>query len=152
METPIRTKIICTIGPAVNTREKIRALIHAGMNVARLNFSHGTHEEHREQIEILKEVRKELKIPLAIMLDTKGPEIRLGKIKEGSALLKTGQKWLLVKEKIEGDDASVTIAPGYVYDQIQEGMRLLFDDGYISASVVEKNQQGISVTIENGGI
>ena len=76
----IRTKIICTIGPAVNSYEKIEALANAGMNVARLNFSHGTQEEHLKSINIIKDVRKKLKIPLAIMLDTKGPEIRLRKI------------------------------------------------------------------------
>ncbi len=78
---PTRTKIICTIGPAVNTLEKILALIDAGMNVARLNFSHGTHTEHQKMIHLLKRAREQRKVPLAIMLDTKGPEIRLGTMK-----------------------------------------------------------------------
>ena len=77
----IKTKIICTIGPSVNRIDKLIELIKAGMNVARLNFSHGTHEEHLKTIQLLKEARQQLKVPLAIMLDTKGPEIRLGKIK-----------------------------------------------------------------------
>jgi pyruvate kinase len=152
MELPIRTKVICTIGPAVNTLEKMLELIQAGMNVARLNFSHGTQEEHRERIENLKEARRRLGVPMAIMLDTKGPEIRLGKIKQGSVELKAGQRWLLVKEKIEGDAERVTLGPEYIYNQIEPGMRLLFDDGYISSQVIEKTAEGFSIAIENGGV
>lgn len=152
MELPNKTKIICTIGPAVSTLEKNIELIRAGMNVARLNFSHGTHEEHLSRIQNLKEARKQLQVPLAIMLDTKGPEIRLGKIKGGSAELKAGQKWLLVKEKIEGDAERVMIHPESIYDQIQKGMCLLFDDGYISSHVMERTADGIVVEIENGGV
>ncbi len=98
-----KTKIICTIGPAVNSYEKILQMIDAGMNVARLNFSHGTHADHLQVIQYLKKAREERKIPLAIMLDTKGPEIRLGKLKEEIAVNR-GQKISLVKEAIEGDE------------------------------------------------
>lgn len=149
---PVRTKVICTIGPAVDSVEKMIELIQAGMNVARLNFSHGTHAEHKQRIENLKEARLKLGVPLAIMLDTKGPEIRLGKMKQGSAELKMGQEWLLVRETIEGDAEQVTLGPEYIYNQIEKGMRLLFDDGYISACVVEKNPRGLLVSIENGGL
>ncbi|MCE5317057.1 MAG: pyruvate kinase [Parachlamydia sp.] len=152
MELPNRTKIICTIGPAVSSLDKMIELIRSGMNVARLNFSHGTHEEHLNRIESLKEARKQLQVPLAIMLDTKGPEIRLGKIKQGSVELKAGQKWLLVKEKIEGDAERVTVLPESIYNQIQTGMCVLFDDGYISSYVIERTAEGIVVKIENGGV
>src|SRR3989344_1959900 len=95
-----RTKIICTIGPAVETYEKIVQLIEAGMNVARLNFSHGTHSDHLQIIQYLKKAREEKKVPLAIMLDTKGPEIRLGKIGGDSIEVTPGQRIILTKEKI----------------------------------------------------
>ena len=108
---PTKTKIICTIGPAVNTLEKMIQLMQAGMSVARLNFSHGTHEEHLNTIKNLKEARRILEKPLAIMLDTKGPEIRLGKIKEGSVFLPAGHQWLLVNEDIEGDETQARIVP-----------------------------------------
>lgn len=148
----IRTKIICTLGPAVNTAEKIGALIDAGMNVARLNFSHGTHEDHAQMISLLKQVREAKDVPLAIMLDTKGPEIRLGKIKGDQLLLQKGQKWLLVGELCEGDFASVTIDPPNILGDLKAGMQVLFDDGYISSRVCEVTERGVVVEIENGGI
>lgn len=147
----IHTKIICTIGPSVNSYEMITALVLAGMNIARLNFSHGTHEEHLKVINILKAVRKELKVPLAIMLDTKGPEIRLRKLKGGEVTLLTGNRWLLVKEEIEGDETRVSITPSFILDRIKVGQRVLFDDGYISSKVIEINQDGVLVEIENQG-
>lgn len=148
----IRTKIICTIGPSVNSLEKIIELIEAGMSVARLNFSHGTHDEHLKVIQSLKEAREQLKKPVAIMLDTKGPEIRLGKIKEGYATLKPGQKWHLLKHDIMGDENQVSIHPNDIPEQLYVGTQVLFDDGYISSSVMEKTSDGVIVEIHNGGI
>jgi pyruvate kinase len=145
-----RTKIICTIGPSVNTKEKIEMLIDAGMNVARLNFSHGTHEEHAKVIQFLKEARKEKGVPLAIMLDTKGPEIRIGKLKE-EMLLEAKQRWHLVKEELIGDAARVTLKPSNVLDQLKEGVVLLFNDGLITSRVVEITEQGVVVEIVHGG-
>ena len=127
-------------------------LIEAGMNVARLNFSHGTHDEHLKAIENLKEARKRLKKPLAIMLDTKGPEIRVGSIKNNELMLQPGQKWLLVKENVEGDEQKVTINPGFVLDVVTKGTRILFDDGYILSEVVEVTPEGLVVEISNGGV
>lgn len=147
----IRTKIICTIGPAVNTPEKIEELIAAGMNVARLNFSHGTHAEHLAVIDHIKAIRSKLKVPIAIMLDTKGPEIRIGNIANGKVSLQSGQKWLLVKEVVEGDDQHVTINPGTVLDRLHGGETVLFDDGYITSRVVEVNARGVVVEIFNSG-
>src|SRR4051812_4676044 len=102
-----RTKIICTIGPAVGSYEKILELLDAGMNVARLNFSHGTHEDHLKTIQWLKKARDEKKMPLAIMLDTKGPEIRLGMVKNDQFPVEASQRLLLVKEEIIGDEKGV---------------------------------------------
>lgn len=144
-----RTKIICTIGPSTNSYEKIKELMEAGMNVARLNFSHGTLPEHLTTINYLKEARTELKKPLAIMLDTKGPEIRLGKIKDGHATLTAGQNWLLLKEEILGDNKKVSLLPGYLLDQLKINTTLLFDNGYISSHVVEILPEGVVVQIHN---
>jgi len=146
-----RTKIICTIGPAVNTLEKMVQLMESGMNVARLNFSHGTLEEHAEVIKNLKEARRRLGQPLAIMLDTKGPEIRLGKVSEGEITLIAGQLWLLVRENIEGDESRISIKPGAVLDCVVEGTRILFDDGYIISKVIKISPEGVLVEIENSG-
>jgi pyruvate kinase len=147
-----RTKIICTIGPAVNTVEKIIQLIEAGMNAARLNFSHGTHEEHERVINNLKEARARTKLPLAIILDTKGPEIRLGKLAEGFVTLAPGQRWTLVKEAVEGNERFAHIHPASVLDDVKEGTCILFDDGYISSHVIERTAEGVVVEIENGGV
>lgn len=147
-----KTKIICTIGPAVSSEEKIAELIGAGMNCARLNFSHGTHEEHEIILDRLKKVRKELKVPLAIMLDTKGPEIRLKSIQGGQITLNVGDRWRLVKEDLVGDQTQVSITPPFVVDQLSEGTKLLFDDGYISTRVVSCGPGWIEIEVENGGI
>lgn len=147
-----RTKIVCTIGPAVDSVEKITALVHAGMNVARLNFSHGDHAEKLEKIQMLKQVRSALGVPLGIMLDTKGPEIRLGTISEPGIALTPGHHWLLVRERILGDEKSVTITPGYVLDCLSVGATIFFDDGYICSTVVAIHPEGVEVKILNSGI
>lgn len=147
-----RTKMICTIGPSVNTLEKIIELMKAGMSVARLNFSHGTHAEHQSMIEALKEARRQLKIPLAIMLDTKGPEIRIGYIKGGQVELSPGQEWLLINETIEGNNEEVSIVPPNVLDELKVGTRILFDNGYISSQVIKKTDRGVVVKIDNKGV
>lgn len=146
-----RTKIICTIGPSVNTTEKMIELMKAGMNVARLNFSHGTHEEHLKMIHYLKDARSHLRQPLAIMLDTKGPEIRFGKFSDGEANLKPGQPFSLLKREVIGNEFEATLYPSTILDQLNVGTRVLFDDGYISSQVVEKDELGVMVLIENGG-
>ena len=146
-----RTKIICTIGPAVNTVDKMMELMKAGMSVARLNFSHGSHAEHLISINNLKEARSRMKMPLAIMLDTKGPEIRIGKIKNNHVHLDHGQHWLLVKEEVEGDENRVTIKPGFVLDMLQKDTTILFDNGYITSRVIEVTPNGVLVEIDHGG-
>jgi pyruvate kinase len=107
-----RTKIVCTIGPSVATYEKMVELIQAGMNVARLNFSHGTHEEHARNIALLKKARKDLRAPLALMLDMQGPKIRVGKMQNGSLALEEGQRICLVRE---GDGCLDQVSLQWIY-------------------------------------
>jgi len=148
-----RTKIICTIGPATKSYEKIVQLIDAGMNVARINMSHGTHEEHLETIEFLKRARKEKKIPLAIMLDTKGPEVRVGPIEKGSIILEKGDRLKIVKKpKPKPKLAEITLTPFKVIRDIEVGKTILFDDGYISSKVVEKHSDFLTIEIQNPGV
>lgn len=147
-----KTKIICTIGPAVKSEEKIAELIHAGMNVARLNFSHGTHEEHLQSIQLLKKARHDLGVPLSIMLDTRGPEVRMGLIEQNGVVLSKGDRWRLVRDPILGNKERASVTPGYVLEKIPLKARVLFDNGYISSHVIEVRQDEIVVEIENGGI
>lgn len=149
---PTHTKIICTIGPSVNTLEKLIELIEAGMNVARFNFSHGTQEEQLIGIENLKRAREQLQVPIAIMLDTKGPEIRLGKILGGQIVLTKGQKWFLTRDVVVGDNEKVSILPGVVLDNLKIGTIILFNDGYISSEIIEINKEGVIVLIHNEGM
>ena len=147
-----KTKIICTIGPSVRSYEKILQLIDAGMNVARLNFSHGSPQEHQETIEMLKKARKEKAVPLAIMLDTKGPEIRLGVIKDNYLEVFSKQKILITKEEVLGDANGISIQPSFVLDSLQVGTQILFDDSYILTKVIEISKKGVFVEVENHGV
>lgn len=147
-----RTKIICTIGPAVRSYEKICELIKAGMNVARLNFSHGTYESHQEVIELLKKAREDLKVPLAIMLDTRGPEVRVGKIKGEQMELQTGEQLQLINQEMLGEQGKVSLTPLGILHDLPIGTRVLFDDGYISSHVTRVSEAGVTVEIENGGV
>ncbi len=135
------------MGPAVSSYEMILELIDAGMNVARINFSHGTHAEHKKTIDNLKKAREEKKVPLAIMLDTKGPEIRVG-ILEKEVAVERGGRLLLVREKGEG----LPITPGVALDPLTKGDFVLFDDGYIGSEVVEITSKGVVVEFLNGGV
>lgn len=146
-----RTKIVCTMGPGVASPEKIEALIDAGMNVARLNFSHGTHEEHGKIISMLKAAREKKGIPLAIMLDTKGPEIRLGKLKKDRLVLKEGAHIWFVKEEILGDENQITLTPPSALEGLKKDMFVLLDNGYIITHVVEISEKGVKVEVDHGG-
>lgn len=146
-----RTKIVCTIGPAVSSYEKMVELIEAGMNVARLNFSHGTQEEHFLAIQNLKKAREATQKPLAIMLDTKGPEIRVGKVVGGALSLQAKQRLRLVAQETESAE-EIPIHPIEVLDSLTVGMKILFDDGYISSQVVEKGAHSVVIEIQNNGV
>lgn len=139
-----RTKIVCTIGPAVSSYEKMLQLIDAGMNVARLNFSHGTHEEHLVNINNLKKARAEKGVPLAIMLDTHGPKMRVGKLSSDPLSLKAGDRLNIPKD--------IQVEPPEIFDILSVGTKVLFDDGYITSQVVEKGSHGVIVEILNPGI
>jgi pyruvate kinase len=147
-----RTKIICTMGPAVASYEKILNLIDAGMHIARLNMSHRDHQGHKEMIEMLKRAREEKKRPLAIMLDTKGPEIRVAAIENESLKLNHGQKLRIFRNPVKGSDQGISLVPATIVDDIPLDATVLFDDGYIASRVIEKTEERVTVEIEDGGI
>lgn len=147
-----KTKIVCTLGPASDSKEILRALILKGMNVARLNFSHGNHEEHAKRIKRVKEVRKELGIPVAIMLDTKGPEIRTGELENGKVDLITGNSVVLTSEIISGDEKRLSISYHNLPNEVSVDSRILIDDGLIQLEVTAIEGTEIICKILNGGI
>ncbi|MBQ3794726.1 MAG: pyruvate kinase [Butyrivibrio sp.] len=146
-----KTKIICTIGPASESEEKLREIMLAGMNVARFNFSHGSHEEHKKKYDRIKKLRDELEIPVAVMLDTKGPEIRLKDFKDGRTELVAGQKFTLTSREIEGTNEEVSITYKELTNDCRKGMTILLDDGLIELSVEEVSDTDIVCTVVNGG-
>jgi pyruvate kinase len=145
-----RTKIICTIGPSVNTEKKIKELVDAGMNVARINFSHGTHAEHLKTINILKKIREKSNRSLAIMLDTKGPEIRVEKVNNDSIDVLTKQKLELV-EKFTGKENEVAVFPYSVFKNVDIGKKVLFNDGFVSTKIIKKQKNKVIVEVLNSG-
>ena len=153
----LKTKIICTLGPASNSAEMIEKMIRAGMNVARLNFSHGTYEEHAAVIERLKAARKKLQVPLAILLDTKGPEIRLKKFAGGQAELVTGSEFTLYAGEngecaCSGDCHGVPVTYGDLPKEIGPGSAVLLDDGNIELEVISCSETAVKCRVVTGGI
>jgi len=148
-----RTKIVCTIGPASESREKVQALLAAGMDVARLNFSHGTHEEHGRRIAILKEEAVKAGKHLGILLDTKGPEIRTGKVPEDGVILENGSEFILDTDLGRlGNQQRVGITYIDLWRKVNPGSRILIDDGQIELEVTAVNKEIINTIILNGGI
>ncbi|MCI5929160.1 MAG: pyruvate kinase [Pseudoflavonifractor capillosus] len=146
-----KTKIICTLGPAVDSEEMIRKLILAGMNAARFNFSHGTHESHLAQLTKLKRVRDELGIPVAAILDTKGPEIRIKTFKDGRIELKKDDTFTLTTAECEGTAERVSVTYANLHNELAPGNHILVDDGLIDLLVQEIKGQEIVCVVENGG-
>lgn len=146
-----RTKIICTIGPASESEEKLRELMLAGMNVARFNFSHGTHEEQKIKFERVDRVRRELGLPVATLLDTKGPEIRLRDFKDGKVELEAGQTFTLTTENILGTKEKAAITYKNLKNDISEGTTILIDDGLIEMNVEKIEGEDIVCRVINGG-
>lgn len=147
-----KTKIVCTMGPNTDNREIMKELALNGMDVARFNFSHGDHAEHKHRLEILESVREELGIPIASLLDTKGPEIRTGKLKDGKKVtLKEGDLYTLTTEEIVGDETRGYINYAGLAEDVEPGDRILIDDGLIELHVREVNGTDIVCRIENGG-
>ncbi len=147
-----RTKIVCTVGPATNSVEMIEKMIETGMNVARLNFSHGTHEEHRETIKKIKEAREKLGRPVAIMLDTKGPEVRIGTFRNGPVEIKTGDLFTLTTREVEGDEKEVYETFQGLPSQLEKGQTVLIDDGNIVLTVEDTNETDVICRIVEGGV
>lgn len=147
-----KTKVVCTMGPNTNDRELMKALILNGMDVARFNFSHGDHEEQKGRMDMLKQLREELGANTAILLDTKGPEIRTGKLKGGKkVMLENGATFTLTTEKIEGDETKVSITYTGLPEDVDRGSTILIDDGLIGLRVVRKTEKDIVCEVVNGG-
>ena len=147
-----KTKIVCTIGPATAEVEKLKQMIKAGMNVARINFSHGGIEEQQKYIDSVKKAREEMKAPVALMIDTKGPELRIGSFENGSVTLAKGQYFSLIYEDIPGTNAMVPVNYKELYKDVQLGTRILLDDGEIELTVVDLHDKDIVCKVINGGI
>ena len=147
-----RTKIVCTIGPASESKEKVQALLAAGMDVARLNFSHGTHEEHGRRIAVLKEEAAKIGKHLGILLDTKGPEVRTGKVPEEGIILKNDSEFILDTDLSLGDQQRVGITYTKLWKQVKPGTHILIDDGQIDLEVTSVDSEIIRTIIRNGGV
>ena len=146
-----KTKIVCTIGPASETEEVLIGLCKAGMNVARLNFSHGTHEEHQRRIDLIKKVREDLHLPIAIMLDTKGPEYRIKTFKDGKVFLNDGDKFTFTTNDIIGDENIVSVTYTNLANEMSVGDSILLNNGLLTFKVDNTNDTDIECTVINGG-
>ena len=147
-----KTKIICTIGPVTETEAPMRALIENGMNVARLNFSHADYEVHGRRIKLLKKLRTEYQTPVAILLDTKGPEVRVKSFEGGEAKLIEGSEFTLCTQDCAGDATQVSVTYGGLADDITKGAQILLDDGLIELVVQSAGKDGIVCRVVNGGV
>lgn len=146
-----KTKIICTLGPASDTEKVISELIDAGMNVARLNFSHGTHEEHAAKIATIKKVREQKKVPLPIMLDTKGPEFRIKTFKDGKIKLKEGDTFTFTTEDIIGDKTKVAVSFSGICEQMFPGDKILLNNGLMIFEVIKVEKPNVICKTIVGG-
>lgn len=147
-----KTKIICTIGPSSESEDVLRKMCLAGMNVARLNFSHGTHEEHLEQIRRIRKVREALNLPIAIMLDTKGPEYRIGCFKNGRIELKDGDIFTLTTEDVMGDETRVSVSYKGLCEELHPNDRVLINNGLLVLEVLESDAAKAKCRVLTGGV
>ena len=146
-----KTKIVCTLGPSSNTPEIIEKMIKAGMNVARFNFSHGSHEEHKQRIDMVRAASQKLGIPVALLLDTKGPEIRLGKFKNGSIMMEAGKDFTLTARDVEGDETIASMNYKELPQDVKAGDHILLSDGLVNLEVVSVDGEDIHTKILNSG-
>ncbi|MGN1269304.1 MAG: pyruvate kinase [Clostridia bacterium] len=146
-----KTKIICTLGPAVDNPETLENLILAGMDVARINFSHGNYHEQQDRIENLKKVRERVGKPVALMLDTKGPEIRIGKFEKGEIWLEKGDTFTLKEEEVLGNKEQVSITYKNLHNEVNIGTTILINDGLIKIEIIEINGTDIVCKVIDGG-
>ena len=147
-----RTKIVCTLGPAVDDEKILRELFSLGMDVARMNFSHGNHEEHKKRVDKFKKIRDELQKPVPLILDTKGPEIRIGKFKDGEIQLQKGEAFQLCFDDLLGDEKKVSVSYKSLYQDVKRGTRVLINDGLVELEVCDMNDKNINCIVLNGGI
>ena len=135
MIVPVKEKIICTIGPASENEEVLTQMCLAGMNVARLNFSHGSYEEHERKIALIKQVRQKLGLPIAIMLDTKGPEYRIRTFAEGKVTIPTGAKFTFTTDEVEGDESRVSVSYKNLNKDLKPGDTVTVNNGLVQFEV-----------------
>lgn len=147
-----KTKIICTLGPASTSENVIRKMMLAGMDIARINFSHGTHEQNKVIVDAFMKVRNELRLPVPLLLDTKGPEIRIGKFETGSAELVQGQQFVLTTRDILGSNGIVSVSHKGLVDDVSVGAKILIADGLIELNVKKIEGTEIICEVENGGV
>lgn len=147
-----KTKIICTIGPACEDEETLTQLCLAGMNVARLNFSHGTHEEHLKKIQTIKKVREKLNLPVAIMLDTKGPEYRIKTFRDGQVTLREGDVFTFTTDEVEGDQTRVSVNYKGLMDDLSVGDTILLNNGLIIFEVTALTKTEAACVVKVGGV
>ena len=146
-----KTKIVCTLGPATDREGVLRQMMLDGMNVARFNFSHGTHEEHKARLDEVIRLRERYDLPIATLLDTKGPEIRTGNFKDGSVMLKEGQEFFLTTDEIEGTEEGVSVTYADLPRDVKVGSPVLIDDGLIAMEVIHKTDSTVYCKVKNGG-
>ena len=147
-----KTKIICTIGPASENEEILTKMMEAGMNVARLNFSHGSHEEHQKKIDLIKRVREKLNLPIAIMLDTKGPEYRIRTFKTGKVEIREGQTFTFTTNEIPGDETVVAVNYKGLANDLKIGDRVTVNNGMVAFEVKELTDTDVICTCLTGGV
>ena len=147
-----KTKIVCTLGPVSENEETLRELIKNGLNVCRLNFSHGSHEEHKGTMDLVKKLREELNMPTAILLDTKGPEIRTGKFDAPEVLLEEGQTFTITMKDVMGNKEMCTVSYKGLANDVKTGDTILIDDGLVGLTVKEVNGDDIVCEVQNSGI
>ena len=146
-----KTKIVCTIGPACADEAVMEEMLRSGMDVARFNFSHGTHEYHKKMMATFRRVRDRLRVPAPVLLDTKGPEIRLRQFENGKVTLTTGATFTLTTREVMGNEREVSISFSDLPRQLYAGVRLVLDDGRIALTVTEVNETDVVCKVENGG-
>lgn len=146
-----KTKIICTLGPACQDESTITAMCYAGMNVARLNFSHGDHNEHLKNISLIKKVRESLKMPIAILLDTKGPEYRIKTFKDGKAVINEGERFVFTTNDVEGDSSRVSVTYKGMVNELETGDTILLNNGLMVFKVREVTDTDVICDTVIGG-
>ena len=147
-----KTKIVCTLGPATDREGVLRQMLQAGMNVARFNFSHGSYDEHQRRLDQLVALREELHLPVAAMLDTKGPEVRLRSFQNGPVQLKIGQSFTLTTDDVPGDESRCSITYAQLPQDVKPGDTILLDDGLVRLTVLETTEREIRCRVENDGV